>query len=113
MKTLPMRGSILAGGRREVNGGGSLEVVLLRRFIDLHRLVPGKLGLLDFDRVRLDDALLHRIAGGGIDRMRDVGVQLDAGLRIGGGLRRQPAAAVVAEFRTQMVLAAAAGASVA
>src|SRR6185295_508274 len=93
---------------------GGLEIVFFRRLVDLDGFVAGELRLLDFLGVGLDDPLLHRLAGRGVDRMGDVGVELEAHVALGArGDAGEPVATNEAVLGAQVVLAAAAGAALA
>src|SRR5262249_12045292 len=71
--------------------------------------VAGLLTALALFLVGLDNGRLDHFAAGGVDRMRDVGMQLDAAVGVAGGpILIELAAALIAIARPQMVLAAAA-----
>src|SRR5262249_2423707 len=89
-----------------------LQIVFFRRLVNFHGLIAGELRLLELLSIRLDDPLLDRLARGGVDGMRDVGVELDSGFGLADrGGNGQAAAAVVAELGADVVLAGAAGAA--
>src|SRR5262249_59388529 len=76
--------------------------------LSVARHVPWLLGALLLVLVGLDHGALDHFAAGGVDRVSNVGVELGAAVGVARGpVFVEPAAALVAEPRPQVVLAAA------
>src|SRR5262249_15720916 len=102
----PVRGLQLADDVREAGVIFTIRIVIRA---DVAGLTRAYLFFLE----RLDDGALDHFAAAGIDRGRDVRVQLDAAVGVArGAVLVELAAALVAVACPQMVLAAAAGTAV-